>query len=45
MAAIQPGIDARFTQGTFTPGWYSIADPRLYTLALADYFRSQGGVV
>ena len=45
MAAIQPGIDARFTQGTFTPGWYSIADPKLYTLALADYFRSQGGLL
>jgi D-amino-acid dehydrogenase len=45
MAGIQPGLDARFTHGTFTPGWYSIADPKLYTLALADYFRSQGGLL
>ncbi len=38
MAEIQPGIAPRFT-----PGWYSIADPRLYTLALADHFRTMGG--
>lgn len=43
MAEIQPGIAPRFTCGTFTPGWYSIADPRLYTLALADHFRTMGG--
>ncbi|MDL2403423.1 NAD(P)/FAD-dependent oxidoreductase [Rhizobium mayense] len=43
VAAIQPGLATRFTYGTFTPGWYSIADPKLYTLALADYFRSRGG--
>lgn len=43
MAAIQPGLSSRFTHGTFTPGWYSIADPRLYTLALADHVRERGG--
>ncbi|KYO52432.1 FAD-binding oxidoreductase (plasmid) [Tistrella mobilis] len=43
MAAIQPGLSSRFTHGTFTPGWYSIADPRLYTLALADHLRERGG--
>lgn len=43
MAQIQPGIAPRFTCGTFTPGWYSIADPKLYTLALADRFRAIGG--
>ncbi|MEW9617176.1 FAD-dependent oxidoreductase [Shinella sp. S4-D37] len=43
MAQIQPGLAPRFTHGTFTPGWYSIADPKLYTLALADHFRAQGG--
>lgn len=43
MAAIQPGLSPRFTHGTFTPGWYSIADPKLYTLALADKFRADGG--
>lgn len=43
MAQIQPGLSPRFTHGTFTPGWYSIADPRLYVLALAERFRAQGG--
>ena len=45
MASIQPGLAPQFTHGTFTPGWYSIADPRLYTLALADHFRAAGGVI
>ena len=43
MAGLQPGLSPRFTHGTFTPGWYSIADPKLYTLALADRFRANGG--
>jgi D-amino-acid dehydrogenase len=45
MAEIQPGLAPRFTHGTFTPGWYSIADPKLYTLALADAFRAKGGLI
>ncbi|TWB58107.1 D-amino-acid dehydrogenase [Rhizobium sp. ERR 922] len=45
MAAIQPGLASRFILGTFTPGWYSIADPKLYTLALAAHFCSRGGVI
>ena len=45
MAAIQPGLASRFIRGTFTPGWYSIADPKLYTLALAEHFRGRGGVI
>lgn len=45
VAEIQPGLAARFTHATFTPGWYSIADPKLYTLALADHFRTIGGVI
>ena len=45
MAEIQPGLAPRFTHGTFTPGWYSIADPKLYTLALADHFRARGGAI
>jgi D-amino-acid dehydrogenase len=45
MADIQPGIAARFIRGTFTPGWYSIADPKLYTLALAENFRARGGSI
>jgi D-amino-acid dehydrogenase len=45
MASIQPGLSSRFTHGTFTPGWHSIADPKLYTLALAENFRKRGGVI
>lgn len=45
MATIQPGLAPRFTHGTFTPGWYSIADPKLYTLALANHFRARGGKI
>lgn len=45
MAALQPGLSPRFVKGSFTPGWYSIADPKDYTLALADRFRAQGGEV
>ena len=43
MAEIQPGLARRFTHGTFTPGWYSIADPKAYTQALADHFIANGG--
>ncbi|MDO5371384.1 FAD-binding oxidoreductase [Paracoccus sp. (in: a-proteobacteria)] len=45
MAQVQPGLSPRFTHGTFTPGWYSIADPKLYTLALADHVRARGGII
>ena len=45
MAAIQPGLSPRFTHGTFTPGWFSIADPKDYVLALAERFRAAGGVI
>lgn len=45
MAEIQPGLSPRFTHGTFTPGWFSIADPKLYTLALADHFTAAGGTI
>lgn len=45
IAAKQPGLDARFTHATFTPGWFSISDPKDYTLALAERFRASGGEV
>lgn len=45
MATLQPGLAKRFILGTFTPGWYSIAEPRLYTEALADHFRASGGMI
>ncbi|WP_050527926.1 NAD(P)/FAD-dependent oxidoreductase [Pseudorhodobacter aquimaris] len=41
----QPGLDARFTHATFTPEWYSIADPKDYTEALAERFSAGGGEV
>ncbi len=40
---IQPGLAPRFTHATFTPGWWSVTDPRDYTLALADRLRARGG--
>lgn len=43
MANLQPGLSPRFIKGTFTPGWWSIADPKLYVQALADQFRAGGG--
>jgi D-amino-acid dehydrogenase len=45
MAALQPGLSPRFIKGTFTPGWWSIADPKDYVLALADRFQAQGGKI
>lgn len=45
MAEVQPGLSPRFIRGTFTPGWYSINDPKDYTLALAERLRAQGGEV
>ena len=45
MAALQPGLSPRFTHGTFTPGWFSIADPKDYVLALAERLRAEGGTI
>jgi D-amino-acid dehydrogenase len=45
IAAKQPGLDARFTHATFTPGWWSISDPKDYVLAMAERFRAGGGEV
>ena len=42
MADLQPGLSPRFIRGTFTPGWFSIDDPKEFTLALADRLRAQG---
>lgn len=43
IAEIQPGLAPRFTHATFTPGWWSVSDPRDYTVALADRLRAEGG--
>ena len=40
MAEVQPGLAPRFTHGTFTPGWFSVADPKVYTEALAARVRA-----
>ncbi len=45
IADVQPGLSPRFTHAAFTPGWYTIDDPRAYTLALADRLRAQGGEI
>ena len=45
IATLQPGLHPRFTHATFTPGWYSISDPKDYTLALAERFRAAGGEI
>lgn len=45
MSDLQPGLLPRFTHGTFTPGWWSIADPKEYVLALADRFKANGGTI
>ncbi|MEN3792101.1 FAD-binding oxidoreductase [Fulvimarina sp. MAC3] len=43
MAEIQPGLSPKLTHGTFTPGWYSVSDPKDYVLALARRFEECGG--
>ncbi len=45
ISELQPGLAPRFTHATFTPGWWSVTDPKLYTLALADRFRAKGGTL
>ncbi|WP_343035163.1 FAD-binding oxidoreductase [Halovulum dunhuangense] len=45
IAEIQPGLAPRFTHATFTPGWWSVTDPRDYTLALAEQVRARGGQI
>lgn len=45
MSELQPGLSSRFVRGTFSPEWYTIADPKLFTLSLADHFIRRGGVI
>ena len=42
---MQPGLSPRFTHATFTPDWWSVSDPKDYTLALAERFRANGGEI
>ncbi|WP_138934640.1 NAD(P)/FAD-dependent oxidoreductase [Roseovarius arcticus] len=45
LAKMQPGLSPRFTHGTFTPGWATIDDPKVYVQALADKFVAGGGEI
>ncbi len=45
IAQYQPGLSPRFTHAAFTPGWATIDDPEIYTVALADKVRSNGGEI
>ncbi len=42
MAALQPGLSARFTRGTFVPGWKTVADPKLLGKAIWAYAERLG---
>jgi D-amino-acid dehydrogenase len=43
IAAIQPGLDPRFTHAGFTPDWINTCDPKAWLDHLAAAFRQHGG--
>lgn len=43
IAAIQPGLDPRFTHAGFTPDWINTCDPRAWLDHLAAALRQRGG--
>lgn len=45
VAALQPGLDARFTTGTFVADWPTIDDPLVWVRRLADALRHAGGML
>jgi D-amino-acid dehydrogenase len=45
IAEIQPGLDARFTHGGFTPDWINVADPARWVERLAEIFTRAGGAI
>jgi D-amino-acid dehydrogenase len=45
IASAQPGLSPRFTHAILTDGWWAIADPKLYTLALGEAFTRDGGQI
>lgn len=45
IAEIQPGLDARFTHGGYTPTWLNTVDPELWTAHLAQCFTARGGMI
>ncbi|HTV68289.1 MAG TPA: FAD-binding oxidoreductase [Rhizobiaceae bacterium] len=42
MAALQPGLSAKFVKGTFVPGWKNVDDPKDFGKALWRYAESKG---
>jgi D-amino-acid dehydrogenase len=45
LAALQPGLDARFVSGTFVADWPTIDDPLVWARRLADALREAGGAL
>lgn len=43
IAAIQPGLDRRFTHAAFTPDWTNTCDPARWLAHLTSVFRQRGG--
>ncbi|MEC5292677.1 FAD-binding oxidoreductase [Aurantimonas sp. C2-6-R+9] len=39
---LQPGLDSRFSHGTFLPEWQSVTDPYDFAVAFADKLRERG---
>jgi len=45
IAAIQPGLDARFTHAGYTPQWMNVCNPVTWATHLAQAFQDAGGRV
>ena len=45
IAEVQPGLSPRITHAIATEDWWALADPKLYTLALAKALADKGGRV
>jgi len=41
---LQPGLDSRFSHGTFLPEWQSVSDPYDFAVAFADKLRERGAL-
>ncbi|TYC60972.1 FAD-binding oxidoreductase [Rhodobacterales bacterium] len=45
IAALQPGLDPRFTHAGFTPHWTNSVDPKLWLAHLTEVFLQRGGAI
>ena len=45
IAAIQPGLDARFTHAGYTPAWMNVCNPVTWATHLAKAFENAGGSI